>query len=103
MPFFIGLLCFCIGGLVGGSIVVAISNGVIANLTETWVNALVALNALDLVVEDEEDKVYKNATVVVETDADGEKTLSWYRQDNTVEMTMEEWEKEKKRNEDTDD
>jgi len=95
MTFFIGLLCFCIGGLVGGSIVMACANGVIANLTETWVNALVALNALDLVVEDEDDKVYKNATVVVEKDAGGEKTISWYRQDDTIEMTMEEWEKEK--------
>lgn len=88
MTFFICLLCLVAGIAIGVGFTQVICTGMVNDTNKVWINALVAMDKMEKQVVDDKITVYENVTVFA-----SDNDISWQKQNNTVEMTYEEWEK----------
>ena len=95
MNFWIILLSAIAGVSVGLGISQVICNSLIADNNRVWIRLLKSLELIEIVRQTGESRVYRNVTVVTTPTENDDDEVSWFRQDDTVEMTVEEWEKYK--------
>lgn len=90
MTFFICLLCLVAGIAIGVGFTQVICTGMVNDTNKMWLKALEELDMLETQEIDSDVQVFENVTVIANGD-----DIQWYRQDNTVEIKYEEWEKRK--------
>ena len=86
--FWICLLCLIAGIGAGSGIAQIFTTHLLADRDKYWISALMELGKIDEQTVDVDAQVFENVTVVANGD-----DICWYRQNNTVEMTYEDWEK----------
>jgi len=92
MNFLIILLCILAGIGIGIGIAHMYYYKLLVDYTAFMLKEINDLSDVDVMTDD--DVVYENVTVVVTSNAKGN-DIVWYRQNNTRELTVAEWEKEK--------
>lgn len=90
MTFFICLLCLVAGIAIGVGFTQVICTGMVNDTNKMWLKALEELEMLETQNVDKDTQVFENVTVIA-----NDNDIQWYRQDNTIELSYEEWESKK--------
>ena len=90
MTLFICLLCLVAGIAIGVGFTQTICTGMVNDTNKMWLKALEELEMLETQNVDKDTQVFENVTVISNNN-----DIQWYRQDNTIELSYEEWEKKK--------
>ena len=87
MTFFLSMLILVAGIAIGVGFTQVVCTGMINDTNKMWLDALTEMEKLENQSVDDKTQVFENVTVVANDD-----DIQWYRQENTIELTYEEWE-----------
>ena len=95
MSFLIALICILAGFGIGLGISQSITSYLIAENTNRinnyWLDILSELDKVDITTDEDDVEVFENVTIVIKHTNEDSDDISWYRQDNTKELSYEEF------------
>lgn len=95
MNFLLALICILAGFGIGLGISQSITSYLISENTNRinnqWIEALSELNKIDVVTNNDDVQVFENVTVMIKSTNTDNDDISWYRQENTKEISYEEF------------
>lgn len=95
MNFLIALICILAGFGIGLGISQSITSYLIAENTNRinnyWLDILSELDKVDITTDEDDVEVFENVTIVIKHTNEDSDDISWYRQNNTKELSYEEF------------